>query len=385
MLTARMLTEVMPKLSLAKAEAYLPHLIAGMIEFRITNELRIAAYLSQLAQESAELTRWEENLNYTAKRLTQVWPKRFPSITAAEPYARNPQKLANRVYNGRMGNQSGSNDGWNFRGRMPMQATGREMYELLTEILGVDLVSNPDACLEPAIAFRASAAIFAQVKSCNHLADGLITNPNNLKLITLRINGGTHGLKERLEYYRRARMVLPNNLRLEEDEVVIEPLSDETDSTVVIDSAEPEKPFSNPTPNTVDTPETDAGTGQTESAAGAGEAPDVPPSSWLRVEDWKPFVFRWLGRVWGGTGGVNFAQATGFVTAAVNDTPNWWIYALVALVIFLVLGCGAGLVSGVLLLIWYFNRKEINSAKMLQAQTLVDPDRNNLGVEIERK
>lgn len=220
MLTAPMLRQIMPKLTPEKAEEYLPFLLAGMAEFRINNELRVAAYLAQLAHESNQLTRWIENLNYTAGRLTQVWPRRFPSLAAAQPYAHNPQALANRVYNGRMGNRAGSNDGWLYLGRMPMQATGRDMYELLSELLEVDLLSNPDLCLKPEIAFRASAAIFARVKNCNQLADGILTHPDNFTLITRRINGGTTGLNDRLEYFRRARRVLPDNLVVQGDRVL---------------------------------------------------------------------------------------------------------------------------------------------------------------------
>lgn len=79
-----------------------------------------------------------ENLNYSAKRLTQVWPGRFPTLASAQPYANNPQKLANKVYGGRLGN-TGPNDGWLYRGRGLSQVTGKENYAKY------GLVDNPDA------------------------------------------------------------------------------------------------------------------------------------------------------------------------------------------------------------------------------------------------
>lgn len=89
-----------------------------------------------------------ENLNYTsAARIQAVWPSRFPTLTSAAPYVRSPALLANKVYNGRMGNAIGSNDGWNFRGRGQVHLTGRANYERASQKIGVDLVSNPDLAL----------------------------------------------------------------------------------------------------------------------------------------------------------------------------------------------------------------------------------------------
>lgn len=91
-----------------------------------------------------------ENLNYTtASRIRDVWPSRFSSIQAAMPFVRNPKDLANRVYNGRMGNVVGSDDGWNFRGRGLPHITGRTNYERASKELGVDFVSNPELVLQP--------------------------------------------------------------------------------------------------------------------------------------------------------------------------------------------------------------------------------------------
>jgi putative chitinase len=220
----------MPRLSQEKAAAYLPDLTAACAEFRINNELRIAAFLATLGIESAELTRWVENLNYSPGRLVQVWPNRFPTIAAAAPYAHNPKALAIKTYGSRLGNRAGTEDGWNFIGRAPIQATGREMYDEVGDMLGLDLVNDPELLLDKSIAFRASAAIFARIKNCNPLADGVIADPSNLKRIRKRINGGYHGLAEFLMYYKRARAVLPDSLVLRGGDIVIDVEAKVTDA-----------------------------------------------------------------------------------------------------------------------------------------------------------
>lgn len=97
-------------------------------ERRGTSLFHLAAILAEAAHETGEkMQPISENLNYSAQRLTQVWPKRFPTLSAAKPYANNPQRLANKVYGGRLGNVD-PNDGWLFRGRGLAQITGRTNY-----------------------------------------------------------------------------------------------------------------------------------------------------------------------------------------------------------------------------------------------------------------
>lgn len=96
-----------------------------------------------------------ESLNYsTAQRICEVWPSRFPTIASAQPFVRNAKGLANHVYNGRMGNRPGTNDGWDHRGRGQAHITGREMYAKLDAELGLggELIRNPDLALRPDIA-----------------------------------------------------------------------------------------------------------------------------------------------------------------------------------------------------------------------------------------
>ena len=208
--TSEMLRQIMPTLPKAKRDLYAPMLQSSMTEFKINNERRVAAYLANLAHESKNLTRWEENLSYSAKRMTQVWPNRFKTIESAQPFANNPEALANKVYGGRMGNNR-NGDGWKYRGRFPLQATGKDMYVKASRALNIPkLVTDPDSCMnDPSIGFRVSAWIFAVEKRGNLLADSL-----KFKALVYAINGGYTGLPERIELFNRALRVLPDDFRL---------------------------------------------------------------------------------------------------------------------------------------------------------------------------
>lgn len=94
-----------------------------------------------------------ENLNYTAKRMCEVWPSRFKSVTAATPFAGNAEALGNKVYGGRLGNDQ-PGDGFRYRGRGLSQITGKGMYEKFGKLMSIDLVGNPDLALQPKIASR---------------------------------------------------------------------------------------------------------------------------------------------------------------------------------------------------------------------------------------
>ena len=171
---------------------------------------RQAAFLAQVMVESAELRRVDEALGYSAERLRQVWPQRFPTAEAAARYARNPAALANHVYAGRMGNgDEASGDGWRFHGRGLIQLTGRDNYLAFARATGVDAVAHPDLLLEPAGA-ALSAGWFWQSKGLNDLADRLDGAQADavFEQITRRINGGTIGLQERRAYWLRARHAL---------------------------------------------------------------------------------------------------------------------------------------------------------------------------------
>ena len=171
------------------------------VKYDIDTPKRQAAFIGQCAVESANFTRLQENLNYSAQRLTQVWPSRFPNISMAEPYANNPEKLADFVYAGRMGNlQDG--DGWKFHGRGLIQLTGRENYANCGSGIGVDLIDNPDLLLTPQYTVL-SAGWYWNKKGLNALAD-----TQEYGAMTKRINGGLTGLDERIAKITKALQVL---------------------------------------------------------------------------------------------------------------------------------------------------------------------------------
>ncbi len=145
-------------------------------------------FLGQILHESAGLTTFTENLNYSAERLCAVWPGRFPTLDAALPFAHNPEALANKVYGGRLGNTA-PGDGWNFRGRTPIQLTGKDAYIHVGTLMGIDLVSNPDQLAEPDKALQASIHWWE-----DRIPDSMIGDPEK---VTKRVNGGLIGLADR--------------------------------------------------------------------------------------------------------------------------------------------------------------------------------------------
>lgn len=202
------LAKVYPHLPAAQRAEYAPLMEAAFTEFDITTRLRLAAVLSQLAVESNELKSWEESLNYSAKRLCQVWPKRFPSIEAATPFSNNPRALANKVYAGRMGN-TGPDDGWNFRGRTPVQLTGRDNYRQVGKFLKLSLEDNPDLANDKATAFRVVGCYFHDIRPMLNVAD-----KGDIKAVTFAVNGGYTDLEKRTEYYQSALKVIPDGFKL---------------------------------------------------------------------------------------------------------------------------------------------------------------------------
>ena len=212
LITVDELRRLMPKLSMANALAFTPYLEAAMREHEITSKRRRCAFLAQLAHESRQLTRWEENLNYSATRLMQVFPKYFKSMAVADQYAHEPQAIANRVYANRMGNRAETSDGWKFRGRGPIGLTGRSNYRRFGKLLGVNLEREPDQAARIEVGFQI-AGQFWSVGGLNELADelpmdGSIREANAFARITKRINGGVNGLSDRMSYYRVAKQVL---------------------------------------------------------------------------------------------------------------------------------------------------------------------------------
>jgi len=181
--------------------------------------IRLHMFLAQIGHESAGLTVFSENLNYRAERIPAVWPRRFATVEAARPYAHDPEKLANAVYGGRMGNgPAASGDGWRFRGRGLIQITGRDAYGAVAGLIAVDLVNQPDLALRPEHALHVVCGVWAW-KELNGLAD-----QGDVIRVTRRINGGTVGLADRRAWLDKVRGVLgepPGEIdRLETAEIV---------------------------------------------------------------------------------------------------------------------------------------------------------------------
>ena len=170
-------------------------------KYDISTLQRQASFIGQCAHESGNFRILEENLNYSAARLMAVWPSRFPSLDVANQYANNPEKIANKVYAGRMGNVEDS-DGFAFRGRGLVQLTGREAYANCGSGLGVDLLSNPDLLSTPEYACL-SAGWFWNKKGLNDLAD-----TGDYETMTKRINGGLIGLDDRKAKIAKAKEIL---------------------------------------------------------------------------------------------------------------------------------------------------------------------------------
>jgi putative chitinase len=191
------------KLTPAKAEEWIDAINETFDRFEINTPERQACFLGQCAHESAGFTALKENLNYSAEGLTKVWPKRFPSLDAAQPYHRNPEKIANKVYADRMGNgDEGSGEGFKYRGRGLIQLTGKDNYRACGEALGADLVDDPDQVSSPKFA-ALSAGWFWDKNKLNQYADA-----NDMTTLTKRINGGTHGIEDRIARTQHALDVL---------------------------------------------------------------------------------------------------------------------------------------------------------------------------------
>lgn len=189
--------------SLVTAQEVVGALNAAMQAYGINTPARISAFLAQVAHESGLFTRRTENLNYSAERLLQVFPKYFTTAALAAKYGRKPELIANRVYANRMGNGGeASGDGWRYRGRGYIQLTGRDNYAACDKALGAGLLASPEK-LETVEMSALSAAWYWNKRGCNKLADeGRFTD------ICKVINGGRIGLEERVALFNRAQGAL---------------------------------------------------------------------------------------------------------------------------------------------------------------------------------
>ena len=192
-------------LKLDTLKGHIPDSVIAMIpevasKFEINTPLRLAHFLAQCGHESGGFKLTQENLNYSAKGLNGIFKKYFPTLDSAVPYERKPEKIANKVYSGRMGNGAeSSGEGWKFHGRGFIQLTGKENYTAFTKSIGEDCITNPD--LVASKYALASAAWFFNKNGLHKMADGG-ANDDTVTKITKRVNGGTIGLPDRIKHFK---------------------------------------------------------------------------------------------------------------------------------------------------------------------------------------
>jgi putative chitinase len=168
-------------------------------KFGITTPLRLAHFLSQCGHESGGFKAVSENLNYSADGLKKIFGKYFTG-TLNESYARQPEKIANRVYSSRMGNgDEKSGDGWKYKGRGYIQLTGKSNYAAFDKTVSEDIIANPDlvATKYP----LASAAFFFNNNNLWSICDKGADDAT-VTAVTKRVNGGNIGLSDRLKHFR---------------------------------------------------------------------------------------------------------------------------------------------------------------------------------------
>jgi putative chitinase len=191
-------------LNIEKLKGHIPDVVIAQIpetakKFNITNNLRLAHFLSQCGHESGGFKAVSENLNYSADGLKKVFGKYFPG-NLAESYAKQPEKIASRVYANRMSNgDEASKEGYKFRGRGYIQLTGKGNYTSFTKFIGEDCVSNPDlvATKYP----LASAAFFFDSNKLWSICDKGADDAT-VTAVTKRVNGGTLGLTDRIKHFK---------------------------------------------------------------------------------------------------------------------------------------------------------------------------------------
>jgi putative chitinase len=191
-------------LNIDKLKGHIPDVVLAQIpdtakKFNITNNLRLAHFLSQCGHESGGFKAVSENMNYSADGLKKIFGKYFPG-NLSESYARQPEKIGARVYASRMGNgDETSKEGFKFRGRGYIQLTGKANYTKFTQFIGEDCVSNPDlvATKYP----LASAAFFFDSNKLWSICDKG-SDDATVTAVTKRVNGGTIGLADRIKHFK---------------------------------------------------------------------------------------------------------------------------------------------------------------------------------------
>jgi putative chitinase len=198
------LKSLQTKIGVTADGAFGPGTMKAAMAFYKLTPIRAAHFFAQTAHETGEYKLFSENLNYSAQGLQGTFGKYFPG-NLEESYARQPEKIANRVYADRMGNgNEASGDGWRFRGRGALQLTGKSNYEAFSKYLNKpEIMINPDL-VATEYAFESAMFFFDKNKLWTICDQGI--NDTAITALTRRINGGTLGLDHRkaltLKYYK---------------------------------------------------------------------------------------------------------------------------------------------------------------------------------------
>lgn len=200
-LTASQFTHLFPRAQ--DPQSWVDSMNAVFPTYEINTPKRVAAFLAQCGHESGGWTVFEENLNYSAKGLNGIFKKYFPTLESAMPYERKPEMIANKIYANRMGNGGPeSGDGYKYRGRGPIQLTGRSNYTAFAKDMFEDwqnVVENPDWVTSDKDFALMSAIWFWNKNGLNREADA-----GDIKTMTRKINGGYIGLEDRIKHYNEA-------------------------------------------------------------------------------------------------------------------------------------------------------------------------------------
>jgi len=189
-------------LKLESLKGHIPDEVLSQIpdtisRFKIDTPIKLAHFLAQCGHESANFKIVNENLNYSVDGLKKIFPKYFPG-TLSESYARNPEKIASKVYGGRMGNGSeDTKEGWKFRGRGYIQLTGKDNYTSFGRAINEDIVSNPDL-VSTKYPLLSAAWFFSKncLGKCVDASEATVTS------VTKCVNGGTIGLPDRIKHFK---------------------------------------------------------------------------------------------------------------------------------------------------------------------------------------
>jgi putative chitinase len=201
------LKDFQSKIGVTADGAWGPGTLKAAVEFLKMPKVRAAHFFAQTSHESGGFKSLSENLNYSADGLVKIFHKYFPDVAVATPYARNPEKIANKVYGGRMGNgDEASGDGFKYRGRGAIQLTGKDNYAAFAKAIGrPDVLTNPDI-VSGELAFESAMFFFDKNKLWDICDKGI--NDETITALTKRINGGTIGLEERKNHtYEYAKLL----------------------------------------------------------------------------------------------------------------------------------------------------------------------------------